>query len=95
MRVKELIKSLQAYNPNAKIGLCLDGHYEDDIYISFICEDNDGNKLTNKTTEQVWLEGVDYCVNCQFLAGNYCTAYQKDTVDVDECFQFLEIDDGE
>ena len=24
------------------------------------------------------------CYDCEFLAGDYCTAYQKDTVDVDE-----------
>lgn len=44
-----------------------------------------------RVEERNKLEGTDYCVDCEFLAGDYCTAYQKDTVDVDECFQFLEI----
>ena len=92
MKVEDLIKSLQSYNPNAKIGLCLDGYYEDDIYISFICEDNDGNKLTNKTTEQVWLEGIDFCKDCEFLSSDYCLAYNCDADDVTECYQFKEIE---
>ena len=37
-----------------------------------------------RVEERNKLEGTDYCVDCEFLAGDYCTAYQKDTVDVDE-----------
>ena len=92
MKVKSLIKYLMKYNPDADIGLCVNGQYENDIYISFICRDTDGNKLNHQTTKQIWLEGMDFCVNCRYLVGDYCTAYCKDTVDVDECYHYEEIE---
>ena len=52
MRVKELIKELQKYNPEAEITLTT----SETIFLSFICE----NKETEQNTRQVFIEGCDY-----------------------------------
>ena len=55
-----------------------------------ICKDNDGNDLSEKETEQVWIEAIDFCCNCQFFDNNNCLVYDCDVSEVDECFQFVE-----
>lgn len=51
MKVEDLIKSLQKYNPKAEIGISIDGYYESELYLSHICKDTDG-KRTNPTNHQ-------------------------------------------
>ena len=55
MKIKDLIKELEQYNPEADITLTI----SEDITISYICEDLQGNELTKKTTMQVFIEGCD------------------------------------
>ena len=91
LKVKDLIKQLECFNPNANVGVkTLDDEYVDSLYISFICKDVDNNDLTEKETLQVWIEAIDFCVNCQFFDRNFCSAYDCDVSDVDECYQFSE-----
>lgn len=95
MKVEDLIKSLQKYNPKADIGISIDGYYESELYLSYICKDTDGKEQTPQTTKQVWIEGIDFCKDCEFLASDYCLAYNCEVNDVNECYQFKEIDNGE
>ena len=91
MNVDELIESLKGFNPNARVGVkTIDDLYVDKLYVSYICKDADGNDLDEKETEQVYIEAIDFCVNCQFFDNNNCLAYDCDVSEVDECYQFCE-----
>ena len=92
MKVEDNKKSLQKYNPKADIGISIDGYYESELYLS---HDTDGKEQTPQTTKQVWIEGIDFCKDCEFLASDYCLAYNCEANDVNECYQFKEIDNGE
>lgn len=91
MKVKDLIESLKCFNPNANVGVkTIDDEYVDDLYVSYISNVG-GEEIDEEHTLQVWIEAVDMCVNCQFFDNNYCTVYDKDASDVEECYQFCEI----
>lgn len=95
MNVGKLIDELKCFNRKAKVGVkTIDDLYVDDLSISYICKDEDGNELSEKETEQVWIEAIDFCVNCQFFENNVCLAYDCDVSEVEECFQFCEIGDN-
>ena len=80
-------------NPNANVGIkTIDDEYIDHLYVSYISRDVNGNEVSEKQTKQVWIEAIDLCSNCQFFSDNYCSAYDKDASDVDECYQFVEIE---
>ena len=84
MKVKDLIKQLADYNPNANISL----ENSESIVLSYISEEG-GTPLT---TKQVFIEPCDFCYACQFFDEDYCTVYDKECSDVDECFQFIDKD---
>ena len=88
-QVKDLIESLKSMNPDADVGIkTIDDVYVDQLYLSYICIDENGDEISEMETKQVWIESVDLCCNCQFFDNNYCNAYDCDTCDVEECFQF-------
>ena len=81
MKVSKLINELKEFNPDADVRL-EDG---EDICISYI------SKNGKKHTEQVFIERDSLCETCFFHdGGGYCTAYDKRTEDVEECFNYLE-----
>ena len=84
MLVKDLIKELEKYNPDAKVSLL-----SSDIVISYVSTDG----LTKEDTSQVFLEVYDYCFMCEFNDEGYCIVYDKCANDVTECYQFQEISD--
>lgn len=93
MKVSQLIDCLKSFNPNANVGVkTVDDLYVDQLYVSYICEDGNGKKLSKDKTEQVWIEAIDFCLNCQFLENNNCLAYDCDVSEVDECYQFVEVE---
>ena len=91
MKVKELIQSLSCFNPIADVGVkTIDDEYVDHLYVSFICKDSNGNDVIEENTNQVWIEAIDLCCNCQFFDNNNCLIYDCSASDVDECYQFVE-----
>ena len=84
MKINKLIDKLKNYNPNASITLTT----SEDIILSYICEDSDGNKLNEKTTPLVFIEGCDACQRCEHYDDEYCNAYEKNCEDVCSCSQF-------
>ena len=93
VKVKELLEILGQYNPEADIGVkTLDDEYKDELYISYISKVED-KEYTPKSTLQVWVEATDYCGNCQFRRDDYCDAYEIDCGLVDECYQYIGVDE--
>lgn len=89
--MNDLIESLSNFNPNANIGIkTIDDVYIDHLYVSYVCKDIDGEDFDEKNTNQVWIEAIDLCCNCQFFDNNHCLAYDCNASDVDECYQFVE-----
>lgn len=93
MLVKDLIKKLNEYNPDADVSLAI----SEDITLSYICKDNDGNDLTQSTTKQVFIEPMDSCPTCVhgYIENDkrMCSFYQKPCRLVEECFQYEEFSD--
>lgn len=85
MLVEDLMKSLESFNPKAEISLV----DSESIYLSYICEDG----ATPLTTQQVFIEACDFCNRCQFFDDGFCRVYDMDSCDVDECFQFVDVDE--
>ena len=91
MKVKRLIELLSEFNPNANVGIkTVNEEYVDHLYVSYICEDTNGNEVNGKDTAQVWIEAIDLCCDCQFFENNNCLVYDCSTSEVDECYQFIE-----
>lgn len=80
MKVNELIERLTMFNPFVDVSLT----DSEDISISYICEDG----ATPQTTKQVFIEGCDFCQNCQFYDDDFCIVYDKNCEDVEECYQY-------
>lgn len=55
MKIKHLIAELKTYNPEAEITT----PYSEDIMLSYMSEDFEGNKLTKETTRLVFIEWAD------------------------------------
>ena len=92
MLIKDFIKELSVYNPDADITLTT----SENITTSFVCKDKMGNELTKKTTMQVFIEPMDNCPECtsEYMNGDvrWCSFYDKPCSDVEECYQFEEFD---
>lgn len=95
MLIKDFIKSLEAYNPNADITLTT----SEDITLSYISKDINGEELSKETTMQVFIESTDSCPTCVHEYTDdglrMCSFYQKPCKLVEECYQFEEFQDYE
>ena len=93
MKIKELISKLSEYNEDADITLV----DSEDITVSYICENLNGEKLTPKTTMQCFIEPMDNCIECasEYMKDDirWCSFYDKPCIDVDECYNFEEVED--
>lgn len=91
MKIKELIKELQQYNKNADITLTT----SEDICLSYISVDpNTNERLTEKTTLQVFIEPSGICYSCasEYMNGDtmWCSFYDRACKDIKECFEYEE-----
>ena len=87
---------MERFNQNADITLTT----SEDIALSYICKDAiSGEELTEKTTNLVFIEPSDECVKCAWLyiecGEGMCSFYNKPCKEVEECYQFEEVDDYE
>ena len=93
MQCSKLIEELKKYNQEADVTLTT----SEDICLSFICEDNNGNRLTPKTTKLVFIEPKDLCPMCtsEYMNGDimWCSFYDCACRDVEECYQYEEFED--
>ena len=95
MKNKDLIKKLKEYNLDADVTLT----DSEDITISFISHDSDGNELSEKTTNQIFIEGIDNYVECvyEYINDDYgvkwCSYYNVPCADVKDCYEFNEFDE--
>ena len=93
MKIKKLIELLKTYNQDADITLTT----SEDITVSYICKDTNGNPLSKETTMQCFIEGMDNCPECvhEYMNGDdrWCSFYDKECKKVDECYQFEEFDE--
>ena len=55
MKIKHLITELEEYNPEAEITT----PYSENICLSYISKDSQGNELNKQTTMQVFIEWSD------------------------------------
>ena len=93
MRIKDFMKLLENYNPDADITLI----NSEDITVSHICRDyKTGKRLTPKTTLQCFIEGIDKRPNCvheyEENDARMCNAYHKPCYDVNDCNCFEEVE---
>lgn len=93
MKVSKLIEQLQDFNPNADITLPC----SEDICIGWICKDyKTGEELTKKTTPQLFIEFDEECPVCVHSyiddGERFCSYYDKHCADVEECYQFEEME---
>ena len=93
MKCSELIRELKEYNQDADVSLTT----SEDITTSYICKDpNTDEKLTKKTTRQVFIEPMDSCPSCTSEYMNeeedvmWCSFYDKPCRDVEDCDQYEE-----
>ena len=93
MKIRKLIELLRTYNQEADITLTT----SEDICISYICKDPNGNPLTKETTMQCFIEPMDQCPECvhEYMNGDtrWCSFYDKECEKVGECYQFEEFDE--
>ena len=93
MKVKELIGILSTYNQDADITTPI----SEDITVSYICKDTNGNSLTKETTMLVFIDPCDSCPTCvhEYMDSDtrMCSFYNKPCSLVEECFQFEEFDE--
>lgn len=87
---KNLIEKLKEYNSEADVSLV----DSEDITISYIHKDTDGNEFTINNTPQLFIEGVDLCPTCvhEYIEDDerICSFYGKPCRMVGECFQYEE-----
>lgn len=91
MKVKELIKELKKFNPKADVTLTT----SEDITTSYISIDpKTKEKLTKKTTLQVFIEPSELCPTCtsEYMEGDvrWCSFYDCACKDVDDCNEYEE-----
>lgn len=83
MKVKQLIKELKEFNPNADVSLTTCN----DINVSYISSGG----ATKETTKQIFIEEENTCESCAFHdGGGYCNEYKKPVENVEECYHYLE-----
>ena len=89
MKVRELIQKLSVYNLDADVTT----PFSEDITLSFICKDDNGNVFSEKTTMLVFIEPCDSCPSCVHRDDEgLCGFYGKPCADVEECYQFEELE---
>lgn len=91
MKVKELIKSLEGFNPEAEIKFKRQSEdsYITGVYFSYKCKDSEGNDYNEQDTYQVHIELDDICDSCLFFEEDEeCSAYEKPADEVGYCFQY-------
>lgn len=90
LKNRDLIEKLKEYNLDADVSLV----DSEDITISYIYKDYDGNNLTPSTTPQLFVEGIDSCPSCihECIKNNerICSFYNKPCRLVGECYQYEE-----
>lgn len=88
-----MIELLSTYNQDADITLTT----SEDITVSYICKDLNGEPLTKKETMQCFIEPMDSCPECvhEYMNGDtrWCSFYDKECRKVEECYQFEEFDE--
>lgn len=84
MKIDKLIDKLKNYNQKATITLTT----SEDIMLSYVCEDNDGNELSKKNTPLVFIEGCDTNQRCCHYDDEYCNIYKRNCENVSSCSQF-------
>ena len=93
MEISKFIELLKEYNSDADITLT----NSENICLSYICKDENGNELTKETTPMVFIEPMDLCPMCtsEYMNGDdmWCSAYDCACRDVEECYQFEELDE--
>ena len=78
---KDLINSLKEFNPEANVTLTT----SEDICISYITEGG----ADKSNTPHIFIEECDICSNCFYESETYCTFYNQECSDVEECYQHL------
>ena len=96
MKISKLINELSTFNQDADVTLTT----SEDITLSFIFKNMDtGEILTKKTTRQVFIEPCDQCPECTNLyydcEEGMCSFYNKPCKEVEECYQFEEVNNYE
>ncbi len=92
MKNKDLIEELKKYNLDADVTLTT----SEDIFISYISENIDGDTLNKQTTMQLFIEGKDFCEECvheyihEFYDVKWCNYYDAPCIDVMKCEQYEE-----
>lgn len=86
MKVKELIKKLKEYNPDADVSLTT----SEEITLGYIFKTEDGKEYTKETTKQVFIEPCDECPSCDWVCsddkGLWCSFYENYCSEIDECY---------
>ena len=93
MKVKELIKQLEGFNPDAEIKVKRQSEdiVVDGVYFIYKVKDDEGNEYSSENTYQVIMELDDICQSCQFFENRFCEVYNKPTEEVGECFQYQQL----
>ena len=90
MKMKNLIEYCKTFNPDADVTLV----DSEDITLSYIEKDVDGNVFKKETTPIVFIEGVDLCPTCvhEYIEDSerMCSFYGRPCRMVGECFQYEE-----
>lgn len=93
MKVFELIDKLKTFNPDANISLTS----SEDICLSYIFKNINGEDYTKKDTLQVFIEPTDECSTCihEYTTDGerLCSYYEKPCKNVEECYQYEEFND--
>lgn len=84
MLCEELIKELSKYNPKADVTLV----DSEDICLSYISKNLDGEILDKSSTKQIFIEACDICQKCTWETETYCTFYDDECSNIDECYNF-------
>ena len=92
MKNRELIEELKKYNLDANVSLTT----SEDICLSYISEDIYGNSLNEQTTQQVFIEGKDFCNECvhsyihEEYDADWCSFYGSPCINIMKCEQYEE-----
>ena len=92
MKNRDLIEKLKKYNLDADVTLPT----SEDIFLSYICEDNKGNILTEKDTMLIFIEGTDEYMECanEYINETYdslwCALHDYECVNKWDCEDFEE-----
>lgn len=89
MKVRELIQRLLEYNQDAEITTV----FSEDITLAFIYTGENGEIFSKQSTPIVFIEPADSCPSCVHRDDEgLCGFYGKPCADVEECYQFEEME---